>query len=79
MELGHPHTQTAKSSQGRVPETASELPLPYVKWVAKGICRLAQETQGLCISLEGEMGRETGGRFQMEGTRVYGWMIQLEV
>ena len=35
--------------------------------------------QGLCIYLEGGMGRETGGRFKREGTYVYLWLIHVEV
>ena len=35
--------------------------------------------QGLCINLEGEMGKEMGGRFKREGTYVYLWLIYVEV
>ena len=34
--------------------------------------------QGLCISLEGCDGRETGGRFKREGMYVYLWLIHGE-
>ena len=35
--------------------------------------------QGLCINLEGGMGREMGGRFKREGIYVYLWLIHIEV
>ena len=35
--------------------------------------------QGLCINLEGEMGKEMGGRFKREGKYVYLWLIHVEV
>ena len=35
--------------------------------------------QGLCISPEGEMGREMGGRFKQKGIYVYLWLIHVEV
>ena len=35
--------------------------------------------QGLCITLEGGVGREMGGRFKREGTYVYLWLIHVEV
>ena len=35
--------------------------------------------RGLCINLEGGMGRETGGRFKREGMHVYIWLIHVEV
>ena len=35
--------------------------------------------QGLCISLEGWMGREMGGRFKREGIYVYLWLIRVEI
>ena len=36
-----------------------KLTLPYVKQTATEICCMAQETQGLCINLEGCMAQET--------------------
>ena len=45
-----------------------------------GICCMAQETQtGLCINLEGCMGREMGGKLKTEGIYVYLWLIHVEV
>ena len=35
--------------------------------------------QGLCINLEGGMGREMGGSFKREGIYVYLWLIHVEV
>ena len=35
--------------------------------------------QGLCINLEGGMGRKVGGRFKREGIYVYLWLIHVEV
>ena len=35
--------------------------------------------QGLCINLEGRMGREMGGRFKRERTYVYLRLIHVEV
>ena len=35
--------------------------------------------QGLCINLEGGMGREMGGRFKREEIYVYLWLIHVEV
>ena len=35
--------------------------------------------QGLCINLEGGMGRKVGGRFKGEGIYVYLWLIHVEV
>ena len=35
--------------------------------------------QGLCINLEGGMGREMGGRLKREGIYVYLWLIHVEV
>ena len=35
--------------------------------------------QGLCINLEGWMGRQMGGRFKWEGIYVYLWLIHVEV
>ena len=35
--------------------------------------------QGLCINLEGGMGREGGGRCKREGIYVYLWLIHVEV
>ena len=35
--------------------------------------------QGLCITLEGGMGREMGGRFRREGTYVHLRLIHVEV
>ena len=40
---------------------------------------LRELKQGLCINLEGSMGREMGGRFQREGTYVDLWLIHVEV
>ena len=34
---------------------------------------------GLCINLEGWMGREMGRRFKREGIYVYLWVIHVEV
>ena len=34
---------------------------------------------GLCITLEGAVGREMGGRYKREGTYVYLWLIHVEV
>ena len=36
---------------------------------------LAELKQGLCVDLEGGMGREMGGTFAREGTWVYLWLI----
>ena len=35
--------------------------------------------QGLCINLEGGIGREIGGRFKREGIYVHLWLIHDEV
>ena len=35
--------------------------------------------QGLCINLEGWMGREMGERFKREGIYVHLWLIQVAV
>ena len=35
--------------------------------------------QGLCIILEGGMGREMEGRFKREGIDVYLWLMHVEV
>jgi len=35
--------------------------------------------QGLCINLEGRMGREMGSRFKREGVYVFQWLIYVEV
>ena len=35
--------------------------------------------QGLCINLEGGMGREMGGRFKREEIYVYLWLIHIVV
>ena len=35
--------------------------------------------QGLCINLEGGMGREMGESFKREGTHVYLWLIHVDV
>ena len=35
--------------------------------------------QGLCIILEGWMGREIGARFKREGMYVHLWLIHVEV
>ena len=35
--------------------------------------------QGLCINLEGGMGRNMGERFKREGIYVYLWLIHIEV
>ena len=35
--------------------------------------------QGLCINLEGGMGRVMGGRFKREDLYVYLWLIHVEV
>ena len=35
--------------------------------------------QGLCVTLEGGVGREMGGRFKREGMYVYLWLIHAEV
>ena len=40
---------------------------------------LRKLTQGLCINLVGEMGREMGGSFKREGIYVYLWLIHVEV
>ena len=34
---------------------------------------------GLCINLDGWVGREMGGRFRREGIYVYLWLIYVEV
>ena len=34
--------------------------------------------QGLCINLEGWMGKEMGGRFKREWVYVYLWLIHVE-
>ena len=48
---------------------------PCVKETAGGIAEWLRELkQGLCISLEGGMGRETG-----EGTYVHLWLIHVDV
>ena len=41
--------------------------------------RLRKLKQGLCINLEGGMGKEMGGRFKREGIYVYLWLIHIEV
>ena len=51
------------------------------------ICRIHSQWEfaysklknGLCISLEGGMGREMGGKFKREGIYVYLWLIHVEV
>ena len=35
--------------------------------------------QGLCINLEGGVGREMGGRFKREGIYVHLWLIHVDV
>ena len=35
--------------------------------------------QGLCINIEGWMGREMGGRSKREGIYIYLWLIHVEV
>ena len=40
---------------------------------------LKELKQGLCINLEGWMGREMGGRVKREGIYVYLWLIHVEV
>ena len=35
--------------------------------------------QGLCINLEGGVGRKTGGSFKREGIHIYLWLILVEV
>ena len=35
--------------------------------------------QGLCINLDGWMGKEMGGRFKREWIYVYLWLIHVEV
>jgi len=35
--------------------------------------------QGLCINLEGGLGREIGGKFKREGIYVHLWLIHVEV
>ena len=40
---------------------------------------LRQLKQGLCINLEGGMGREVGGRFKRDRIYVYLWLIHVEV
>ena len=40
---------------------------------------LRELKQGLCINLEGWMGKEIGGRFRREGAYVYLWLIHVEV
>ena len=42
------------------------------------IC-LRELKQGLCINLEGLMGREMGGSFKREGIYVYLWLIHVVV
>ena len=45
-----------------------------------GICCVAHDTlTGVCINLEGWMGREMGGRFKRKGVYVFLWLIQVEV
>ena len=44
-----------------------------------GTCCMAQETQGLCVNLEGWDGEGMGGRFRREGICVYLWLIHVEV
>ena len=40
---------------------------------------LRQLKQGLCINLEGGMGRDMGRRFKREEIDVYLWLIHAEV
>ena len=57
-----------------------KLTLPYVldsQWEF-AVC-LRKLRQGLCINLEGCMGREMGGRFKREGIYVYLWLIRVEI
>ena len=35
--------------------------------------------QGLCINLDGWMGKEMGGRFKREWIYVYLWLIHVEI
>ena len=39
---------------------------------------LRKRKQGLCINLEGWMGKEMGGRFKREWVYVYLWLIHVE-
>ena len=41
--------------------------------------QLRKLKQGLCINLEGGMGKEMGGSFKREGIYVYLWLIHVEV
>ena len=41
--------------------------------------RLRKLNQGLCINLEGGLGREMGGRFKRAGTHVHLWLLHVDV
>ena len=40
---------------------------------------LGKHKQGLCVNLEGWVGREMEGKFKREGTYVYLWLIHIDV
>ena len=44
-----------------------------------GIFYMVQETQGLCINLEGQDGVGDGREVQREGIYVYLWLTHVEV
>ena len=58
-----------------------KLLLPHVKQIANGNLPYGSgnSKQGLCINLEGGMGRNMGERFKREGIYVYLWLIHIEV
>ena len=58
-----------------------KLTLPYVKQIANGnlLYDSGNSIWGYVTTYRGEIGREVGGRFKMEGTYVYLWLIHVDV
>ena len=58
-----------------------KLTLPYVELVADGnlLYGSGNSNGGRCISLDGGLGREMGGRFKRERIYVYLWLIHVKV
>ena len=59
-----------------------KLRIPYVKQIdsqGEFAVWLRKLKQGLCINLEGGIGKEMQGRFKREGIYVYLWLIHVEV